>query len=187
MRQISADELKEIQLNLLNNIDHFCKSNGIQYFLAYGTLIGAIRHDGFIPWDDDIDIAMPRPDYDRFIKKFNAYSKDYQVEDYSITDNYPTPFAKVIDTRTEMRMTLYNQRSSGVYIDVFPIDGIGNANQIKQTIRLNKFLNTKKAVINGKRTFSKNIMLLLGKIVLSFISVENIIKKIDRILKSKKK
>ena len=131
MRQISADELKEIQLNLLNNIDHFCKSNGIQYFLAYGTLIGAIRHDGFIPWDDDIDIAMPRPDYDRFIKKFNAYSKDYQVEDYSITDNYPTPFAKVIDTRTEMRMTLYNQRSSGVYIDVFPIDGIGNANQIK--------------------------------------------------------
>ena len=67
-REIHIQELKQLMLLILEDIDSFCRSNGINYFLAYGTLIGAVRHKGFIPWDDDIDIWMPRPDYMRFME-----------------------------------------------------------------------------------------------------------------------
>ena len=65
-KDISVEELKMIQLKILDSIDDFCKKNGIQYFLFSGTLIGAVRHKGYIPWDDDVDICMKRKDYNRF-------------------------------------------------------------------------------------------------------------------------
>ena len=68
---INVEELKHIQLDMLSDIAEFCEQNHIKYFLAYGTLIGAIRHKGYIPWDDDIDICMPRPDYDKFLRLYN--------------------------------------------------------------------------------------------------------------------
>ena len=63
---IEPEEFKKTQFDILISVDRFCKARGIRYFLAYGTLIGALRHGGYIPWDDDIDISMPRPDYERF-------------------------------------------------------------------------------------------------------------------------
>ena len=70
-KDISVEELKMIQLKILDSIDDFCKKNGIQYFLFSGTLIGAVRHKGYIPWDDDVDICMKRKDYNRFFSEFN--------------------------------------------------------------------------------------------------------------------
>ena len=68
MRDISVDELKSIELEMLKFIDEVCKKEGLRYFLCGGTLLGAVRHHGFIPWDDDIDIFMPRPDYEKLIE-----------------------------------------------------------------------------------------------------------------------
>lgn len=70
-KEISFDEHKRLQLAILKNIASFCEKEGLVYWLAYGTLIGAIRHKGFIPWDDDIDLWMPRKDYDLFMKLYN--------------------------------------------------------------------------------------------------------------------
>ena len=68
MQELSLQEVQKIELNLLTQFDQICRGQGFRYSLAGGSLIGAVRHQGFIPWDDDIDVIMPRPDYDRFIK-----------------------------------------------------------------------------------------------------------------------
>ena len=68
MKEIFLDELKKIELTILEEIDKICREQNIRYSLCGGTMLGAIRHGGFIPWDDDIDICMPRPDYNRFVE-----------------------------------------------------------------------------------------------------------------------
>lgn len=114
-------EIKEIQLKILDAIDSFCKKKGLRYSLAAGSLLGAVRHHGYIPWDDDIDIMMPRPDYDVFAETFVGFKSNLVFQD-AHTDHYHyLPWAKVYDNRTEC--ISYNS-ISGVYVDVFPIDGL---------------------------------------------------------------
>lgn len=123
MKTISIDEMKSIMLEILIQIDRYCKSNNIQYFLDSGTLLGAIRHKGYIPWDDDMDICMLRPDYDRFIElvKKNPISPHINVIQ---TEQTLFGYIKVQDTRTELIEYPETLRLPiGVYIDVFPKDG----------------------------------------------------------------
>ena len=77
MKQIGVEELKRLQLDILSYFDEFCKNNSIRYWIDYGTLLGAIRHKGFIPWDDDIDITMLRNDYNRAAELFNKQKLNY--------------------------------------------------------------------------------------------------------------
>ena len=117
-------EIQLVTLDIMKDIHAFCVKNNIKYTLAYGSLIGAIRHKGFIPWDDDIDIWMPRPDYERFCKSYQSYAGLKILSPYR-DDNY-FYFAKVYDdqrTRVEMKW-LHKDGDIGVWIDVYPIDGI---------------------------------------------------------------
>lgn len=118
------NNLSEHQLFLLRvfkAFDAFCSENGIQYFAWCGTLIGAIRHEGFIPWDDDIDVAMKREDYDRFINLRNQVGKNYRIACYQDGES-PYPFAKFYST--DGTVWEYPQFSFiiGPWIDVFPLD-----------------------------------------------------------------
>lgn len=114
MREILLDELKDRQIAILDVVDAFCRENNINYWLDSGTLLGAIRHGGYIPWDDDIDIGMLRPDYDRFLAMFNKLNKQYQVFSVENDINFPYPFGKVLDTHT----VLYEPNEQGVKLSI---------------------------------------------------------------------
>lgn len=122
MKQINQDELKIIEVDILKYIRSVCKENDIQYYLAYGTLIGAVRHKGFIPWDDDIDIMVPIEQYDKLLRIINDDGGKYKVLDWKINSNYFYPFAKVVDGRT--RLIELEEKAIdglGVYVDIFPL------------------------------------------------------------------
>ncbi len=125
-QQIDLDGLKKIELSILKNFHSFCEKNGLCYMLAYGTLLGAVRHKGFIPWDDDIDVMMPRPDYEKFIDlTSDGFSEHLLTLSHRNDKYYAYPFAKVIDTRTVLTESLISSKDQlGVYIDIFPIDGL---------------------------------------------------------------
>lgn len=124
MRLLTLKEIKQKELDILLMVRDFCEKNNLTYYLAGGTLLGAIRHKGFIPWDDDIDICMPRPDYESFVRIFRGEDKNIKV----ISDTMETfipPFAKVIDLTTHIDSKYSTDKSNScLWIDVFPIDGL---------------------------------------------------------------
>ena len=122
MTEIPFEELKRIQLEILDDIDLFCKREGLRYSLAYGTLLGSIRHKGYIPWDDDIDLMMPRPDYDRFLATYR--SDQNEVIDLSALPACVETFAKVSRKGTLMVDDLLGRGMWGANVDIFPLDGI---------------------------------------------------------------
>jgi len=124
---VQLEKLHRIQIEILNEIVSICEANNIQYFLSYGTLLGAVRHKGFIPWDDDLDISMPRNDYERFLRLCGKELSDSYILDCSQTnDRYWLPFAKI-----RKRGTIYEERAvenvdtpKGIWVDVFPLDSV---------------------------------------------------------------
>lgn len=127
-KKISLEERKKISLKILIDVADFCDKNNITYFLACGTLLGAIRHKGYIPWDDDIDIMIPRPDYIRFLKEYK--SKQYEL--YG-PDRGLFYYAKVFDPNTiklEIDVDWKKNDKLGIDIDVFPLDGMVNEKKV---------------------------------------------------------
>ena len=122
MKEIDLQELKKIELGILIDIHEFCTKNNLRYFLWGGTLLGAIRHNGFIPWDDDIDIAMPRDDYLRFMETFQ--SRRYTANCCENNKLYPFCYGKVIDMSTIKYELIGANMQLGVDVDVFPIDDL---------------------------------------------------------------
>ena len=122
MRELGLEDIKRIEMEILVDIDAFCSDRGIRYSLCGGTLLGAVRHKGYIPWDDDIDIMMPRSDYDRFVKTYS--SRDNYVLDLGASPDYIEHFTKVIRKGTFLEHTTLGRRLWGVNIDIFPVDGV---------------------------------------------------------------
>ena len=126
MKEISLNEHKLLELEILKNVANFCIDNNLNYFLAYGTLLGAVRHKGFIPWDDDVDIWMPRVDYQKFLDTYNLNNKtDYYTVISPYEERAKHSYLKVIDQRTVKieKGIRYNDDYLGVDIDIFPLDG----------------------------------------------------------------
>ena len=120
-RELNAEEKNLIRLEMLDEVDAFCRSHGIRYSLACGTLLGAIRHKGYIPWDDDMDIMMPRPDLERFAKEF--VSDNVRYIDINNEEFFSFAFSRLVDRHS------YSKPGKalvgpGLEIDVYPVHGI---------------------------------------------------------------
>lgn len=125
-REMTADEVRQVQLDILKQVKKICTEQGLRYYLCGGTLIGAVRHKGYIPWDDDIDVIMPYQDYLKFINYIDKNSKEYAIlSPYNNSDKCFTFFARMIKNNTIMKWWEYPfLMTSGVSIDIFALSGL---------------------------------------------------------------
>ncbi len=140
MRKLSIEEAKKLELDILDFIDSFCKEHGINYCINYGTLIGAIRHKGFIPWDDDIDLSMTRENYEKFIQLFSEKQSRYKLLSLETDDQYFNNFIKIVDPTTKIIDTRNTKTyDSGVFIDIFPMDTFNDSKVVDICYKLESF------------------------------------------------
>lgn len=141
MKEISFEESKKILTSTLKSIDNCCRVNNISYSLCWGTMIGAIRHHGFIPWDDDMDLMMPREDYNRFLEVYN--DPEYGVYAPMKTKNCIQLLIKVFNNKTMIFFDNHPKSLYGLWISIFPYDHVPDENlkswEMRRTFWMNLY------------------------------------------------
>lgn len=162
-------DLQNKEFEMLLDIDKVCKKHNIEYYLYYGSVLGAVRHDGFIPWDDDIDIALKYDDYLKLLKYLeeDLDPKKYYVQTYNKEKNYYLLFAKLRNIQTTLVEVANKDKDiiKGVYIDIFPIVGVPNNFIKRKFLEINRAFAISAAyepIINNK--FLRGIFLCFKKI-----------------------
>ena len=179
--------VQEKLLEMLGWFHGYCRENGLSYYIVGGSMLGAIRHGGFIPWDDDIDVVLPRPDYNRLLSLFKEKNDHYFLESpYTGNRDFYYTYAKLYDTNTTLTERTRRNCRRGLYIDVFPLDGVG-ANEAEMETnfakvdRLNMFLMTRTCAITKDRSFYKNASIVLSRLIPSFIiNDHDLVIKVDK-------
>lgn len=128
-QELTTRQMQMVSLEILKKVADWCQELNLRYCLAYGTLIGAIRHKGFIPWDDDVDIMMPRPDYDKllaFLAEHPERLGNLKVFNPQTCPQYPYMITRISDVRYHIVAENEEPYGLGVFIDIYPYDGLGN-------------------------------------------------------------
>ena len=150
---------RELQLELLKIIKDFhkiCSDNGFAYFMLGGTCLGAVRHKGFIPWDDDMDVGMPREDYNRFCNMANELlPENLELRYYQTSEDSPFHYAKLINRDTTLVEKKYHDYIEGIYIDLFPLDNMTKYS-LANKIRFKRILFTHACIMNHCSTEKKS-------------------------------
>jgi len=182
MNEVADHEIKAIQLRLLSDFDRFCKTHHIQYFLYYGSLIGAIRHGGMIPWDDDIDVAMTRREYRKFIKLVRLSENELCVSFPSFQNNTAYVMTKIHEKMTIIYEDFDGEdrlNRIGINIDLFVVDNKVNWLRAKLIELLLLILNVK--IVSPKESALKitKYILLLAKLVFRMIPTRLVVFFVD--------
>lgn len=137
MKNRELEDLQNCELDILKQFINVCDKLNVNYFVIGGTLIGAVRHKGFIPWDDDIDVCMLREDYEKFLREGQKYLDDkYFIQTYKTDNEYPNNFAKIRNSETTFIESSIKHLNinHGVYIDIFPLDNLYKYNKFKSKL-----------------------------------------------------
>ena len=185
-------EIQQMELGIMEYIHEVCQKIGVKYFLAYGSLIGAVRHKGFIPWDDDMDICMLREDYEKLQDYLIANPDErYEVMSYKNNLNYVYPFMKVQDNQTYLlEEDVRIDSNMGIYVDIFPVDGYEDDSVFKDKMtRLIKKRQlscyTFKGITNTKSLLN-SLIRYISVIIFYFTNTNKYIRGIDELAKSRK-
>lgn len=187
----SLNEMQSMMLDMIKWFHSFCLKHNIKYYVVGGTMLGAVRHKGFIPWDDDVDIAIPRNDYEKLLANKEIWLKDekrYFLESYHDgNDDFAYPYAKVYDIQTSLVEKNRHHTKRGIFIDVFPLDGIGptredaiiNYSTIQKKLNL---LFARTLEVKKNRKMVKNVAIVISRLIPSFmLSNHKLIAKIDKL------
>lgn len=185
-------EIQQMELGIMEYIHETCQKIGVKYFLAYGSLIGAVRHKGFIPWDDDMDICMLREDYEKLQDYLIANPDErYEVMSYKNNLNYVYPFMKVQDNQTYLlEEDVRIDSNMGIYVDIFPVDGYEDDSVFKDKMtRLIKKRQlscyTFKGITNTKSILN-SLIRYISVIIFYFTNTNKYIRGIDELAQSRK-
>lgn len=125
---LTIRETQLVELEIMSNLHNYCVKHGLKYVMAYGTLLGAVRHKGFIPWDNDMDIYMPRPDFEKFLElvKSKPIAKNIEIVYYTTDSKYHYTCIRVCDMKTTVNPPYIREQPEkmGVWVDIFPVDGV---------------------------------------------------------------
>jgi len=185
--ELTLEQIQEKSFEILKKIKKIFDENGWKYYITYGTLIGTIRNHGFIPWDDDIDIWVPRPDYEKFVKyciENKEKIKPYELMHYLTNDKYIYPIARMSDSRYSINYNLAKEYGLGIFIDIYPIDGVNPKDKIylkkmKHLIKKVYILGNKK-YIKSNNVF-KNVIKYPYYLIIRNTSLNKLLKKIDKL------
>ena len=180
-KKIELNEMRTIQMNITEVFHDFCVKNGIMYSLGCGSLLGAIRHNGYIPWDDDIDVYMKREDYKKLVKTFpSRLNEHYALVTLERDKTWNRSYGKIYDDRTFLVEPMGKLgKQLGINIDVFPIDYVPE-NRLKWKCydKVRRFLqysiSAKITRLRKNRKLSLNMMVVLLKVIWSFLSVRKL-------------
>lgn len=186
----SLKDIQKLEIDMLQEIDIFCRENSLIYYLAGGTLLGAVRHKGMIPWDNDIDISMPRKDYKIFLKTWNSKCrKNYYKTRVFGENNYYLPFAKIEDKRTLLKQNnSLDAAKIGVFIDIFPIDAYGEdlevGKKVLSTIENTCGRITRSGAAFENKSIKENMKQLFWKIYYNVVGQEKAYNLVQQPLKN---
>ncbi len=190
MRKIELDELRSLQLKVLEQVDKICKEQGLRYSVVGGTMLGAVRHHGYIPWDDDIDIFMPRPDYQKFIEYSIENEIPFGLLCHQSSDRFYDLYAKAYAKGTLIKEEFANRwdNACGVYIDIFPADALGQTfKEAQKTLNSSRFnrellvaANWKKFTRSKTRSWYAEPVRFAFYLLSRFVNPKKLIKKIEK-------
>ena len=192
MRKIEdVEEIRKILLDLACEVKKICEENNLRYYLSGGTLLGAVRHKGFIPWDDDIDMHMPRPDYEKFIEIYYKVGGKNVLHAQELNDRYQYSYIKLAARNTVLyEKEAHSGVEMGVYLDIFPIDGLGNgtedAHKVFKKIKtpINLLMSYRVDKFRKDVPFYKNVLVIGASIVAHLFGVKALSKKITTLAKT---
>ena len=191
-QQQFIEELHQYDLEALKAFDKFCREHELRYFAIGGTLLGAVRHKGFIPWDDDIDVGMPRPDYDRLISLAKKFPKPFILEEYRYSKGFQSYFMKVRNEKIELLETVTETKDKrrGYLLDIMPIDGTPNNELLRKVyyarVLLLRFLcgaaNVHTGILTSRPKWEQQVLKICRALKLyKVLTIEKVYRRMDKL------